>query len=169
MLFPKKTKTIIKEVEDEIDNNCELPIKNKKEKCCSYCKDPTHSINKCEKVMIELNNITEYCSEYENQLNIPKTRKFLSSLDKKIIDRYVKKNNIRTFMSDHCYNYYDNNQNSNIELIIGYLCVLPLHPEIKNKRIITKKKSESKLKPEPNSSHFGIFVGTQGIGFNYIL
>lgn len=142
--------------------------KQKKEKCCSYCCENKHNISKCEKMNDELNKITEYCSHYENQTNIPKTKEFLKKIDNVVIKRYVKIHKIRNYMYHNCSQYYDNieKNNNNIELIIGYLCVLPLHPELKIKRTSTKKVYEQQpIQRKHNNFNAGLFVGPQGVEF----
>lgn len=171
------------EIEDEIDIELDDEIENqnnivvKAEKHCSYCKDINHTISKCDKMNYELEKITQYCSLIENQNNIPETRKYLQSINNTIISRYAVKNKIRRFMYNNCFQYYVNNIEpcknifyKNVELIIGYLCVLPLHPEIRIKKVSQPKA------PQPvhchknhNNGNFGVFVGTQGVGVGFML
>jgi hypothetical protein len=146
---------------------------DKKEKCCSYCHENNHNILKCEKMNNELNELTNYCSQYENQINIPKTKEFLEKLNNAVIKRYVKKHNLKRYMYNNCSQYYDNSVKNDIDIIIGYLCVLPLHPEIKIKRTTYKKEKYTKVKPNRHRQHnnYGIFFGTNGIhiGFGLVL
>lgn len=45
--------------------------------------------------------------------NIPKTRAYLNSIDKVVLNRYVIKYNIKKYMYTNCSVYYDNNISSN--------------------------------------------------------
>ncbi len=161
---------------DDIILYNEINIQVKKEKHCSFCKDPSHTITKCDKMNYEIDKITEYCSIIENQINIPETRKYLQSIDSVIINRYVTKNKIKDYMYNNCYQYYNNNikltrntNQKNIELIIGYLCVLPLHPEIRNKKEPKNKKQIVHCHKNHNNNNIGLFVGTQGVGVGFML
>lgn len=160
MLFPRKQENItnIKNDDDEIN----IILKQKKEKCCSFCGENNHNISKCEKINNELNKITDYCSHYENQTNIPKTRDFLEKINNIVINRYVIKHKIKSYMYYKCSQYYDNSVNNNIDLIIGYLCVLPLHPEIKIQRT-KKQKIHEKQNIQDNNLGVGFVVGPNGI------
>jgi hypothetical protein len=144
-LYTNKEDTFINKDDknDEIELECESQIVDKTpiEKRCSFCKKNDHNIKKCELINNEIDKITDYCSNNENQTKIPKIREYLNSIDKFVLNRYVIKYNIKKYMYKNCSVYYDNNISSNknintrnIELIIGYNCILPLHPEIKIKR-----------------------------------
>ena len=78
-------------------------------KKCSFCKETTHNILKCEQINIKLEEITEYFSNYENKLNIPNAMDYLLIFDSIIINRYVTKYNIKNYMYHNCSVYYDNN------------------------------------------------------------
>jgi hypothetical protein len=118
-------------------------IKIKKIKKCSFCKQTNHNVRNCEQLNEKFEEITNHFKNYENKTNIPSAKEFLILFDKFILNKYIKKYNINNFMYYNCSIYYDNNinnKNKTIELIIGYLCVLPLHPEIKIKRVKKEKK-----------------------------
>lgn len=135
-----------------------------KAKCCSYCGENNHTISKCDIMNNKLQNMVNYCSEYENQINIPKTKLFLEKIDKKVIKRYITQKNIRIYMYHNCSQYYDHSVNNDIDLIIGFLCILPLHPEIKIPRQISSKTTTTKPKP-----HIGLFLNSSGLDVGLIL
>lgn len=135
--------------EEEVENSLELndfELKEYKIKFCSHCKNPSHNISQCIEMNDELKKITDYCSEYKNQTNIPNTRMYLKTLDKNVIYRYVNIKKLKNYMYNNCEDYYKNNciygnkYENYIEIIIGYLCVLPLNPSIKAKKVIKYKK-----------------------------
>lgn len=115
----------------------------------------------------EFKRIEDYCSNVVNQVNLPETRKFLSTIDKDVIRRYIAKHNISNYMYENCSQYYDNNINlrdnkkNNIELIIGYLCVLPLHPEIKIKR--QRKQTQQPVKQKQTQRELGFDFGRSAV------
>jgi len=182
-LYPNKKEEFINDdakINDEIELHSECKIIDKKfEKIFCFFKKNDHNIKKCESINNEIDKITEYCSNNENQTNIPKTREYLNSIDKIVLNRYVVKYNIKKYMYKNCSVYYDNNISSNknihaknIELIIGYNCVLPLHPEIKIKRQSRNIKNRTEEYNHPNRQQFlnpGVFVTTQGVtvGFGF--
>jgi hypothetical protein len=139
---------------------------------CSFCKGGEHNITKCPEATNLITKIKTYCSEYANQQNIPATMKWLDQFDKKILDRYVTVSNINNYMWYHCSVYWTNNieglngKNKLIQLIIGHDCVLPLHPEIRIKRVRKESKTiyvYTKEKPDYSpASAFGagLIMGT---------
>ena len=133
-------------------------------KHCSYCRDLSHTIRTCPTMNEELDKITQYCS---NQTNIIDVKQYLKTFEKPIIDRYIKKHNINSSMCNYCSDYYNNvikpSKEKNIDLLVGYLCVLPLHPEIKHKRQINKHKSSVLDEPVVHHHHHNSLLGTIGV------
>jgi hypothetical protein len=136
---------------------------NKKQSHCSYCNDTSHKINTCQLATDILMSITEKLS---NNNDIPFARTYLQKIDKKLIKRYVTKHHLDTYMYRNCYNYYydciDTAEDKNIELIIGYLCVLPFHPELKTKN----NKTECKIAPTESSSMY-VNINTPGVDIGF--
>ncbi len=165
MIFSKNNKNIEQKPPIIINENIEQkPPIIIKAKCCSYCGENNHTISKCDIMNNKLQNMVNYCSEYENQINIPKTKLFLEKIDKKVIKRYITQKNIRIYMYHNCSQYYDHSVNNDIDLIIGFLCILPLHPEIKIPRQISSKTTTTKPKP-----HIGLFLNSSGLDVGLIL
>ena len=183
-LMFKLIKDIFGFASTDIDINITTNINTKKQVAksqtpptCSFCKCPDHKITKCPQITQGIAKIKTYCSSYSNQQNIPATIKWLEQLDEKILNRYVIAYNIDNYMWNNCSQYYMNNIEGKrkkyklIELIIGYNCVLPLHPEIRIKRVYEEKVNWEKPKPDYSSaSSFGtgIIMGT-GIAAGMII
>jgi hypothetical protein len=124
-------------------------------KMCAYCKNCDHNIRHCDQMNSELQNMINFCSS--NQSDVPKVRKYLNTVDKRVIYRYVQSKKLSNFMYQNCPEYYENNckygtkLEKYIEVIIGYLCVLPLNPQIKNRRKPVVKK------PTNTPAHYDYF------------
>lgn len=163
----------------EVAVKIEKVKKQATEKHCGFCKETGHNIRNCETLHNALDNITDYCSSCRNQTNLPKVRMYLSEFDKAVINRYISKYNISNYMYHHCSVYYDNHIRSiktrflkNVELIIGYLCVLPLHPEIKIKRQSRKNANTGNKNNRQNynvNDYYmpHLFMTTQGLSVGY--
>jgi len=141
----------------------------KKIPACSYCSATTHNIIKCEQVKAQLEQIKTYCSDPAHQANVIGTTTWLKTFDNKVLARYIITHNIGSYMWNNCAIYYANNiektsgKDKNIQLIIGYECVLPAHPEIRIKKEQLKKiKYESKY--ESNNYHHHKNSGVFGSG-----
>ena len=140
-------------------------------KLCSFCKKCDHNIRHCDAMNSQLQQITDYCSS--NQTNIPKTRAYLNTIDKRVIYRYVQSNKLYSYMYQNCQEYFNNNCKHGtklkkyIEVIIGYLCVLPLNPQIKIKRKSTDKKThiteiETPIHYNFNIPRPGVYLNSDG-------
>lgn len=182
-LFANKTEKPKPKPKPEVKIIDEFPLPTIKR--CKYCRQIDHNISKCELIEIEISKIPQYCSVNIN--DIPNVRDYLTQTNKIVLERYVTKSNLLNYMRHNCSVYYDNNiynaKNShlkNVELVIGYLCVLPFHPEIKiqrqyKHRINKHKVIEAYPYPKQNNQRsFGITgftpcvemgVGGVGIGF----
>lgn len=114
---------------------------------CSFCNATSHNIIKCEQVKAQLEEIKVYCSVPTHQANIIGTTTWLRTFDNRVLARYIITHNINSYMWNNCAIYYENNisrtsgKEKNIQLIIGYECVLPAHPEIRIKKEQLKKLS----------------------------
>ena len=127
---------------------------------CSYCSATSHNIIKCDQVKAQLEQIKTYCSNPAHQADVIGTTTWLKTFDNKVLARYIIINNINSYMWNNCAIYYANNINKtngkdkNIQLIIGYECVLPAHPEIRIKRtqlVKNKKYNESNKYNQPQN------------------
>lgn len=171
------SKDIIVDIEVETNVDTETKIqKHKEPKKCAFCKEIGHDIRKCEQVNNKLEEISNYFLIYENQVNIPKAKEFLETFDKLILNIFESKYKIKNYMCNNCSVYYDNNiyikKNQIVELLIGYLCVLPLHPEIKikrNKRNKINKHSNSNSnqinRNNKNMFDGNVFITPQGLSY----
>lgn len=151
---------------------------HKKTPACSYCNGTTHNIIKCEQVNTQLEQIKTYCSETSHQTNVIGTTTWLKTFDNRVLARYIIIHNINSYMWNNCVVYYANNiekisgKDKNIQLIIGYECVLPAHPEIRIKKDQIKKHKDSN---ENNKKSYDRFenshssFGTNLIGASLIL
>jgi hypothetical protein len=135
-------------------------------KLCAYCKNSDHNVRHCDQMNCELLNMTNFCTS--NQSNIPKVRKYLNTVDKRVINRYVQSKKLSNYMYQNCYEYFENNckygtkLEKYIEVIIGYLCVLPLNPQIKNRRQPAVKKPTI---PTVRNNYFptpGVYLNQDG-------
>ncbi len=113
---------------------------HKKTPACSYCQSVEHNIIKCVQVKTQLEKIKTYCSDPAHQQNVIETTNWLKNFDNRVLARYIITHNINSYMWNNCAVYYSNNidrtsgKEKNIQLIIGFECVLPAHPEIRIKR-----------------------------------
>ncbi len=113
---------------------------HKKTPACSYCQSVEHNIIKCVQVKTQLDQIKTYCSNPAHQQNVIETTNWLKQFDNRVLARYIIVHNINSYMWNNCAVYYSNNidrtsgKEKNIQLIIGFECVLPAHPEIRIKR-----------------------------------
>lgn len=149
-IFRKKTTDTyidISDIPDVVDCNNLADTTDKKinksqiEKKCGYCRNVGHNVSNCQSIIQEFEKITYYFSIPENLVseNIIKTRNFLLGFDNFILSRYLTKYKIFNYMYYECSKYFDNaSGNKNIELLVGYFCVLPFHPEIRIKRVRTR-------------------------------
>lgn len=157
---------------DDIIDDVIIEKKTSVVKRCSYCRNETHKINNCQLVNDMMSEIT---SRVTNNKDIPSVRDYLRGIDKKIILRYVSKRGLRRYMYQNCSVYYDSHisksRESEIELIIGYLCVLPYHPEILIERKYKKsiKESYDDGKRNKNDNFIFMSVGSNGLGLGFRL
>jgi hypothetical protein len=153
-----------------------------KEKRCSYCKGAGHNVKTCVSMNAQMDAITSYFSKYKNRMDIDGSKAHLLTIDKKVINRYLEKHNIRNYMYSMCSVYYDNNIRGtkrgdlNVKLMIGYLCVLPLHPEIIIKRVpphsiycnnmSCNDKSHDKYRHRSDENVFSVRIINSGMNFS---
>lgn len=138
VLEPTVQETTIS-IKEQVEVECEKPKRIKK---CGFCEQEGHDVRKCDQLNTHLNELRQYLKNSTNY-SIIDVRKHLKKIDDFILGKYIDKHNINDYMYEYCSIYYDNNitrKNMNIELLIGYYCVLPLHPEIKIKRQRFKKR-----------------------------
>jgi hypothetical protein len=135
--------------------------KVKKDKKCSFCRQTGHCIRNCPQINDEFNKITEYFSNYENKVNVVKAKEYLLEFDPIIISRYIIKNRIELKLEYDCFIYYNNikysneytsSRDRNIELLIAYLVVLPLHPEMKIRRPNSQPNKKNTCSNKKNTS-----------------
>jgi len=143
------------------------------DKLCGHCLLSGHNKRNCPSLNAELDRHVEYCST--NKTNIESVREYLRSLDKTIVFRYAEVNRIDNYMYYNCSEYYDNVciNNGNrfynyVEIIIGYLCILPMNPLIKHIRPSVKKQKKTvHVNEYRTQSSFvpsmGVFLGPNGI------
>ncbi len=133
----------------------------KKAPACSHCKSIQHNIKTCPQMNESINAIKTYCNNFlvnQNNLTVFSVSNYLNTWDENILKRYVNVKQINSFMFTNCVEYYNGNidglvgKDRYIQLIIGYECVLPLHPEIRIKRTY-KKQNYGKSHCHTNSSH----------------
>lgn len=136
---------------------------HKKTPACSYCQSVEHNIIKCVQVKTQLDQIKTYCSDPTHQQNVIETTNWLKTFDNKILSRYIITHNINSYMWNNCSVYYTNNidrtsgKDKNIQLIIGFECVLPAHPEIRIKREYKKFGSNNdKYNHDHNSKNYNL-------------
>ena len=124
-------------------NKKTVDVRDVTEKKCGYCGQVGHNIKTCVSMNSQMDEITSYFSKHENRMDIDGSKAYLLTIDKKVINRYLEKYKIRDYMYNKCSVYYDSNikgtkgSELNMKLMIGYLCVVPLHPEIIIKRAQT--------------------------------
>lgn len=126
---------------NENENENVKICKEKPSDFCGFCRQKEHNINTCALLQNEFSKIEEYCSIYNNQINLSETRLWLkNNIDNNAMKLYVSEYKILSFMYKNCSEYYDtyiekvDKKNINIEAIISYLCVLKVNPTIKKKR-----------------------------------
>lgn len=131
---------------------------------CSHCHQSDHTIRQCVVMNTALREMVDYCTS--NATNIPKVRTYLNTIDAKVVFRYTATHKLRHYLYTYCPQYYDNNcvrgtrLNNNIELIIGYLCVLPLNPQMKVKREKSKTSTTAQQQDDFLSPH--MYIGMNG-------
>ncbi len=145
---------------------------HKKTPACSYCQSVEHNIIKCVQVKTQLDQIKTYCSDPAHQQNVIETTNWLKNFDNKVLARYIIVHNINSYMWNNCAVYYSNNidrtsgKDKNIQLIIGFECVLPAHPEIRIKR---EQKSYIAHYKSYNQNHNSGLSGANIIGASLIM
>lgn len=165
-------KTVVEPVVEPVVE--EKIIKEPKIKHCSFCNNTNHIISKCQIVNDAMYDIT---NKLKNNNDIVSARKYLQNINKILLKRYISVNSINKYMYRNCSIYYDNNisklKDKDIELIIGYLCVLPFHPEIKIQREYKSNKVSNKVcNNEQNNSLFGgmlLVSNRNGVGLGFKL
>lgn len=142
---------------------------HKKTPACSYCNGTTHNIIKCEQVKAQLEQIKTYCTDPAHQANVIGTTDWLKTFDNRVLARYIITHNINSYMWNNCAVYYANNidktsgKDKNIQLIIGYECVLPAHPEIR-----IRKNQIKKYKPESHKKSYDRFENSNKSDINFL-
>lgn len=103
---------------------------------CTFCKEQMHTLETCPVI---LQHITYQCSLIEDETLL---RQYLALLDSTVLQNYVNSHDLKQKMYMNCSKYYDRYiapfaskpEEFNIELMVGYMHVLPLYPEISVKR-----------------------------------
>lgn len=130
----------------------------KKPPACSYCQSLEHNIKTCVEMNQQLDSIKTYCIESLNSQNVIKLTTYLNTYNEKVLQRYINIKKIDSYMFNNCVEYYNGNiselkgKDKYIQLIIGYEHILPLHPEIRIKRVYKKRVTESKPVKHPSNA-----------------
>lgn len=117
-------------------NRTNKTILPEEEECCTFCKEPMHKSETCP---IILQHITYQCSLIDDETLL---RQYLSLLDTSVLQNYVDSHKLKEKMFLNCSKYYDRyiapfetkQDEFNVELMVGYMHILPMYPEISVKR-----------------------------------